>query len=123
MLNTKIRSRSRSSSYGKKLAERPGQKQRAMERARVREVKAIEKVTPPKTKTPWRGPRSKLDPGTHAVRALFQGCMGCGMLLFAFVFLGGLSVVLLELGLPFLILGLLFMGGAVHNFLNSRGAW
>ena len=39
-----IRTRSRRRSYGKKLAERLGQKQRAMESARVREVKAVEPV-------------------------------------------------------------------------------
>ena len=122
MPKTKILNRSRRKSYGKKVSARDltGRKQRALERARVREVKAVEKVTPPERKIPGRGPRSKPDPGTYAVRALFQGGMGCGTLLFAFVFLAA-SVI--EFGLPFLIIGLLFMAGAVHSFLNSRGAW
>lgn len=124
MLKTKIRNHSSRRSYGKKLTERPGQKQRAMERARVRKVKAVENVPPPKTKTPWRAPRSKPDPGTYAVRTFFQGGVGCGMLLFAFLLSPAIAVEGgLGLFLVFLIIGLLFMGSAVHSFLNSRGGW
>ena len=55
----RIRTRSRRRSYGKKLAERPGQKQRAMVSARIREVKPIEKVIPTEKKTSSRAPRKK----------------------------------------------------------------
>ncbi|RKU07818.1 hypothetical protein C6503_24140 [Candidatus Poribacteria bacterium] len=86
-----IRTRSRSRSYGKKLTEQPGQKQRAIERARVRDVetvetiqepKPIEKVTPTEKKIPWRAPRSKnkFDPGTYACQTIFYGI--CGLFFF-----------------------------------------
>ena len=120
MLKTKNPNRSRRKSYEKKFAGRLGQKERAVERARVREAKAVENGTPPKTKTPWRGPRSKPAPGTYALQTLFNGGMGCGMLLFAFLFI---SATVTDFGLIFLIVGLLFMGNAVHSFLHSRGGW
>lgn len=93
-----IRTRSRSRSYGKKLAERPGQKQRAIESARVREVKAvepvqeakpIEKVRPTQKKIPWRGPRSEPDPGTYACRTITGGCAVSFLLLTSFIFAAG----------------------------------
>ena len=46
----------------------------------------VENVTPPKTKHPG-GAEKQTRPGEYALRTLFGGCMGCGMLLFAFVFL------------------------------------
>ena len=128
-----IRTRSRRRSYGKKLAERPGQKQRAIESARVREVKAVEpvqepkptkNVTPTETKIPWRAPRSKPDPGTYACRTMAQGSGGCGMLLFALLLSPFIAVENgLMLFLFFLIPALLLIGGAIHSFLNSRGGW
>ena len=130
-----IRTRSRKRSYGKRVAYRQltGRKQRGIERARVREVKAVEpvqepkpikNVTPTETKIPWRAPRSKPDPGTYACRTIAQGSLGCGLLLFALLLS---SVIAVEGGLMlflfFFIPALLCIGGAIHSFLNSRGGW
>ena len=133
---TVIRNRSRRKSYyGKKIARRriTQRKQYAMKSARVpepkavepaREAKPIESVTPTETKIPWRGPRSKPDPGTYACRTIAQGLVGCGMLLFTLLLIPILDV---EGGsmlfLFFLIPTLLLIGGAIHSFLNSRGGW
>lgn len=119
----KTRNHSRRKSYGKKAPTRnlTGRKQRALEKARIREVKAIENVTPPKTKTPWRGPRSKPDPGTHACQTLGFGGLGCSLLLLALPLLAAGFLDVLSVGL--LILGFWFLGGAVYSFLNSRGGW
>ena len=124
-----IRTRSRSRSYGKKLAERPGQKQRAMERARVREVKAVEPVQEPKPpkqpkpptaeKRPWRGPRAKLDPGTYACRTVTSGAIGCITLPFAII----AFYVDPFVGLYFSILPIASIIGFIQSLKKSRGGW
>ena len=107
-----------------------GRKQRAIERARVREVKAIEpvqqpksieKVTPTEKKIPWRAPRSKnkFDPGTYACQTIFYGICGLFFLPIAIIVLAVEPVV----GLYFLIFPIVFIIGAIQSFKNSRGGW
>lgn len=127
--NPIIRTRSRSRSYGKKLAERPGQKQRAIERARVRDVETIEPVQEPKPpkqpqkttaeKRPWRGPRAELDPGTYACRTVTSGVMGCITLPFAIL----AFYVDPFVGLYFSILPIASIIGFIQSIKKSRGGW
>ena len=130
---TKIRTRSRRRSYGKKGTRRQltQRKQHAIEPARVREAKAvepaqepkpIENVTPTEKKIPWRAPRSKskFDPGTYVLR-------GCGCTIVGSFFL--LAFILLSVvefhfeSLYFLVIAILSIGVAIHSFSNSRGGW
>ena len=122
MKDKTFRTHSRRRSYGKKLAERPGQKQRAIERARIREVKAVDsvqKAKPIETEIPWRAPRSKPDPGTYACRTIAQGCVGCFLFVFAFISMAMEPAIGLFL-LPF---ALIFIIMAAHSLTNSRGGW
>ena len=130
-----IRTRSSRRSYGKKLAERPGQKQRAMESARVREVKVVEPVqeaklienvnstdtkTPTQEKIPWRAPRSEPDPGTYACRTIANGVMGCITLPIC-----GVAAVIMDSawGLYFLLFPTIFIIGFIQSIKKSRGGW
>ena len=121
-----IRTRSLRRSYGKKLAARPGQKQRAMESARVREVKAVERVqepkppknvTPTETKIPRRAPRSKPDLGLYTCRTIVCGIMGCVTLPFAIM----AFYIDPFVGLYFLLFSLIFIIVAIRNFFYARG--
>ena len=131
---TKIRNRSRRKSYyGKRVDQRQltGRKQRAMERARIREVKAVEPVQEPKPtekvtstektekKIPWRGPRSEPDPGTYACRTITGGCIASFFLLVSFIFLAAGEWG----GFYFFILGLLCLIPTLKDFPKSRGGW
>ena len=127
---TKILNRSRRHSYGKKASRRhlTGRKQRAIEPARIREVKAItpvqeakpiEKVTPTE-KIPWRAPRSKPAPGTYACRTVTGGVAVVFLLLASFIsFAGGMPWV----SLYFFIPGLLGLILTLKDFSKSRGGW
>lgn len=126
MPKTKILNRSRRRSYGGKVSTRnlTGRKRRALEKARIWEVKAVENITSPETKTPWRAPRGKPDPGQYACQTLGFGCAGCTFLLFALPILAFVNDgVAIGMGVGLLMLGFLGLGGAVHSFLNSRGGW
>ena len=133
--NLIIRTRSRRISYGKKLAERPGQKQRAIESARVREVEAVEPAQvakpienvnstdtkiPTEEKIPWRAPRSEPDPGTYACRTIANGVMGCITLPIC-----GAAAAIVDSawGLYFLIFPIIFIIGFIQSIKKSRGGW
>ncbi|MDE0085661.1 MAG: winged helix-turn-helix domain-containing protein [Candidatus Poribacteria bacterium] len=129
-----IRTCSRRRSYGKKGTHRQltGRKQRAIERARVREVeqeeavepihaaKPVENATPTETKIPWRAPRSKPDPGTYACRTIFCGIMGIFTLPFAII---GFNIIEDPFGLYFFLFPIIFFITAIRSLKNSRGGW
>lgn len=129
--NPIIRTRSRRRSYGKKVAQRQltGRKQRAIERARVREVETVKPVQEPKPpkqqkpptaeKRPWRGPRAELDPGTYACRTITSGVMGCITLPFAII----AFYVDPFVGLYFSILPIASIIGFIQSIKKSRGGW
>ena len=133
-----IRTRSRRRSYEKKGAHRQltGRKHRAIERARVREVKAVEPAqeakpienvnstdtkTPTEVKIPWRAPRSEPDPGTYACRTITGGC-GVSVFFLASFILSSLEDGWLSC-LFFFIIGLLCLILTLQDFSKSRGGW
>ena len=134
---TNIKKRSRRRSYGKKGHRRGfGQRKlRAIESARVREVKAVEPAqeakpiensnstdtkTPTEEKIPWRAPRSEPDPGTYACRTITGGCVVSFFLLGFFISCAAGDP---WMGLYFLIPGLLCLIPILKDFSKSRGGW
>ena len=119
---TKILTSSRSRSYGKKSSHHQftRRKQRAIESARVREVKPVENVAPTVSKR-RRSSIHREDPGIYGVRAYFSGGLGCGFLFIVFFFFmagtlkiqGGVMIFLM-----FLIPGLFFTVCAIYSLIK-----
>ena len=112
-----------------------GRKHRAIEPARVREVKAVEPAqeakpienvnsmdtkTPTEKQIPWRAPRSEPDPGTYACRTISGGCIT------SLIFLASILFFALEVtwyGVILVIAGILCLILTIKDLEKSRGGW